>query len=158
MFYQICHGWRTNSQLSMDPHVVSCLPSLNISCWSHMSDWHQNIISCHLGRLESGWPTCQIGPHVSLSLWQNHLWNEGFVFQDYIGGFLRKRECTNTTHKHTIPWYLSWKIVITVSVPCIRFTKDETKRVLQKIEQSFAEAIFSHVKHTLFTLEESELP
>jgi hypothetical protein len=26
------------------------------------------------------------------------------------------------------------------------------------IEQSFAKAIFSHVKHTLFTLEESELP
>jgi hypothetical protein len=39
-----------------------------------------------------------------------------------------------------------------------RFTKDEAKRVLQKIEQSFAEVIFSHVKYTLFTLEESELP
>jgi hypothetical protein len=38
-------------------------------------------------------------------------------------------------------------------VSCIRFTQVEAKRALQKIEQSFAEAVFSHVKHTLFTLE-----
>jgi hypothetical protein len=43
-------------------------------------------------------------------------------------------------------------------VPCIRFTQVEAKRALQKIEQSFMEAVFSHVKHTLFALEESELP
>jgi hypothetical protein len=43
-------------------------------------------------------------------------------------------------------------------VPCIKFSKDEAKRALQKIEQSFAEAVFSHVKHTLFALEESGLP
>jgi hypothetical protein len=40
----------------------------------------------------------------------------------------------------------------------LKFTKDEVKRALQKIEQSFTEAVFSYVKHTLFTLEESELP
>jgi hypothetical protein len=48
--------------------------------------------------------------------------------------------------------------VITVSVPCIRFTQVEAKRVLQNIEQSFTEAVFSHVKHTLFALGESGLP
>jgi hypothetical protein len=42
-------------------------------------------------------------------------------------------------------------------VPCTRFTKDEAKRVLQKIEKIFAEAIISHVKHTPFALERSEL-
>jgi hypothetical protein len=38
------------------------------------------------------------------------------------------------------------------------FTKVEAKRALQKIEQSFVEAIFSHVKHTLFALKECGLP
>jgi hypothetical protein len=37
----------------------------------------------------------------------------------------------------------------------IRFTKDEAKRALKEIEHSFVEAVFSHVKHTLFALEES---
>jgi hypothetical protein len=40
----------------------------------------------------------------------------------------------------------------------IRFTKDEAKRVLQKIEQSFCRSGFFHVKHTPFALEGSELP
>jgi hypothetical protein len=48
-FYWIHHGWRTNSPVSMDPPVIYCLRGMNISCWSHMSDWHQNIITCHLG-------------------------------------------------------------------------------------------------------------
>jgi hypothetical protein len=30
--------------------------------------------------------------------------------------------------------------------------------MLQRIEQSFVEVVFSHVKHTLFALEESGLP
>jgi hypothetical protein len=42
-------------------------------------------------------------------------------------------------------------------VPCIKFTKDEAKRVLQKIELSFVEAIISHVKHMPFALEGTEL-
>jgi hypothetical protein len=33
----------------------------------------------------------------------------------------------------------------------------EAKRVLQKIEHSFCENGFSHIKHTPFTLEGSEL-
>jgi hypothetical protein len=37
----------------------------------------------------------------------------------------------------------------------LEFTKDETKRSLQRITQSFAEVIISHGKHTLFALEES---
>jgi hypothetical protein len=42
------------------------------------------------------------------------------------------------------------KVVITVWVPCIRFTKDEAKRVLQRIEQSFGKAIhLSRQAHTL---------
>jgi hypothetical protein len=32
-------------------------------------------------------------------VWQNHLINEGFVFQDHIEGFSAKREYTNTSHK-----------------------------------------------------------
>jgi hypothetical protein len=43
-------------------------------------------------------------------------------------------------------------------MPCIRFIKDEEKRTLQKIEQSFCGLGFSHVKHTPFTLEGNELP
>jgi hypothetical protein len=70
-------------------------------------------------------------------LWQNHLRNEGFISQDHIKGFSVKLECTNTTHKHTILWYLSYKLDITVWVPCIKFTKDEAKRALQRIEHSF---------------------
>jgi hypothetical protein len=42
-------------------------------------------------------------------------------------------------------------------VSCIKFKKDEAKRVLQKIEQSFAKAIISHVKHMPLALEGSEL-
>jgi hypothetical protein len=72
--------------------------------------------------------------------------------------FSTKQECANTTHKHTIPWYFSWKAIIIVRVRCIKFTKDETKRALQEIEQSFTEAVFSHVKHTQFAPEENELP
>jgi hypothetical protein len=72
-FYQIHHGWRTNSLVSMDKPIVSCLCGMNNSCWSHMPDWQRykifldywNIISCHLGgphvRLASGWPTCYLG-------------------------------------------------------------------------------------------------
>jgi hypothetical protein len=37
----------------------------------------------------------------------------------------------------------------------LEFTKDEAKRALQQIEQSIAKAVFSHVKHTLFALEEN---
>jgi hypothetical protein len=38
---------------------------------------------------------------------------QGFVSQDYIGGFSTKWEYTNITRKHTIPWYSSYKVVIT---------------------------------------------
>jgi hypothetical protein len=51
----------------------------------------------------------------------------------------------------------SYKVVITVLVPCIKFIEVEAKRELQKIEQSFCGSGFSHVKHTPFTLEGSEL-
>jgi hypothetical protein len=43
-------------------------------------------------------------------------------------------------------------------VTCIKFIEVEAKRVLQNIEENFAEAIMSHVKHTLFALDGSELP
>jgi hypothetical protein len=60
-FPKIHHGWRTNSWLRMDPPIVSSLHGMNISCWSHMPDWHRktlflnyrNIILCHLGGLHS---------------------------------------------------------------------------------------------------------
>jgi hypothetical protein len=38
---------------------------------------------------------------------------QGFVSQDHIGQFSMKREYTNTTRKHTIPQYSSYKIIIT---------------------------------------------
>jgi hypothetical protein len=37
------------------------------------------------------------------------------------------------------------------------FTEVEAKRALQKIEQSFYGSYFSHIKHTPFILEGSEL-
>jgi hypothetical protein len=43
-------------------------------------------------------------------------------------------------------------------VPCIKIIEVEAKRALQTIEQSFAEAIISHIKHTPFALEGGELP
>jgi hypothetical protein len=33
----------------------------------------------------------------------------GSISQDHIRGFSMKRQYANTTHKHTIPWYLSMK-------------------------------------------------
>jgi hypothetical protein len=72
-------------------------------------------------------PMCTI-----MRMWRNHLRNEGFISQDHIGGFSMKQECTNTMHKNTIPWYLSWIVVITVWVPCIKFTKDELKNSASK--------------------------
>jgi hypothetical protein len=64
-FYKICHGWRTNSPVSMVPPIIFCLRGTNISCWSYMSDLHQffyywNLILCHLGSPHDtfalGWP------------------------------------------------------------------------------------------------------
>jgi hypothetical protein len=37
----------------------------------------------------------------------------------------------------------------------LEFTKDEAQKMLLKIIRVFAEAFISHVRHTLFTLEES---
>jgi hypothetical protein len=39
----------------------------------------------------------------------------------------------------------------------LEFTKDEAQKMLQKIIIVFAEAFISHVRHTLFALEESGL-
>jgi hypothetical protein len=84
------------------------------------------------------------------NVWQKHLRNEGFISQDHIRGFSTRWECTNTTHKHTIQWYLIYKVVITVWVPCIKFKKDEAKRMLQRIEQSLCGSNnLSRQAHTL---------
>jgi hypothetical protein len=40
----------------------------------------------------------------------------------------------------------------------MKFTQVEAKRAPQKIEQSVCRSGFSHIKHTPFTLEGSELP
>jgi hypothetical protein len=37
----------------------------------------------------------------------------------------------------------------------LEFTKDEAKRLLQRMTQSFVEAFISHCKYAPFTLEES---
>jgi hypothetical protein len=77
-FYKIYRGWRTNSPVSIGPPLVFCLPDMNKSCWSHMSDLHrktffgyQNIILCHLS-----------GPHASSAWtdffkWNSKCWKQG---------------------------------------------------------------------------------
>jgi hypothetical protein len=61
-FYKIHHGWRTNSPVSMDSPIISCLCGMNISCWSHMSDWHQKPIFGlpKYNIMSPWWPTCQL--------------------------------------------------------------------------------------------------
>jgi hypothetical protein len=40
----------------------------------------------------------------------------------------------------------------------LEFTKDKTQNMLQRIIRVFTEALISHDRHTLFTLEESGPP
>jgi hypothetical protein len=40
----------------------------------------------------------------------------------------------------------------------LEFIKDEAQKMLQEIIRVFVEALVSHDRHTLFTLEESESP
>jgi hypothetical protein len=92
-------------------------------------------------------------------LWQNHIKNEKFVSQDHIGGFSVKWEYKNTSHKayNTIDMKFKWSYYILVT--CIRVYKRwNSKRLLQRITQSFVETFISHDKHTLFALEESVPP
>jgi hypothetical protein len=61
-----------------------------------------------------------------------------------------KRECANTTHKHTMPWYSSYKVVIIVWVPCIKFTEVEAKKSALKDRTEFLRKRFlSRQAHTL---------
>jgi hypothetical protein len=97
--------------------------------------------------------------HIVLYVWQNHLRNKGFVSQDHIGRFSTKPEYSNTSHEayNTIDMKLKWSYYILM--PCIRVYKWwSSKRLLQRITQSFGEVFISHSKHTLFTLEESGPP
>jgi hypothetical protein len=65
-------------------------------------------------------------------MWHNHLKNEEFISQDHIRGFSMKRECANTTHKHTIP-YMKFKLkVITYYFHVLEFTRDEAPKDTSK--------------------------
>jgi hypothetical protein len=77
-----------------------------------------------------------------------------------ISGDPRRSENTQTLHI-TIQYQdikVEVKSYYTLKCHVLEFPKDEAKRALQKTEQSFAEAVFSHVNHTLFTLEERGVP
>jgi hypothetical protein len=62
--------------------------------------------------------------------------------------FSTKQECANTTHKHTIPWYFSWKAIIIVRIRCIKFTKDETKKHFKRsnrvLRKRFSPTLSTH--------------
>jgi uncharacterized lipoprotein YehR (DUF1307 family) len=61
--------------------------------------------------------------------------------QDSIGGFSMKREYTNT--RISIQYYNIQVInqLLHIKYHVLRFTKDETQKILQQIYQSFAEAL-----------------
>jgi hypothetical protein len=65
------------------PFVASLHPNPN-----EMDSWAEDKTN-NSYRMYHGLNSCGL-------VWQNHLRNEGFVSQDYIGGFSTKRECTNT--------------------------------------------------------------
>jgi hypothetical protein len=71
-----------------------------------------------------------------------------------------KRERWKHNIKHTIPRCLSYKgSYYKFKCHVLRYISYEVKRVLQKIEQSllYGSNIISHIKHTPFALEGSEL-
>jgi hypothetical protein len=62
------------------------------------------------------------------------------------------------THKHTIS-YMKFKLkLLQIKYHVLKFTKDKSQKMLQKIIRVFAEAFISHDRHTFFTLEESGPP
>jgi hypothetical protein len=61
-FYKIRHEYRTNSPISMDPHIVLCWRGMNISYWSDMSDLHKKLFLLPKYNITSPlWPTWHIG-------------------------------------------------------------------------------------------------
>jgi hypothetical protein len=76
-----------------------------------------------------------------------------------ISGDYRLSKNTQThAYKHTTP-YLKFKLkLLQIKCHVLEFTKDESQKMLQKIIRVFAEAFFSHDRHTLFILEESGPP
>jgi hypothetical protein len=42
----------------MDPPIVFCLRCMNISCWSHMSDWHRIFLLLKYNIMSPWWPAC----------------------------------------------------------------------------------------------------
>jgi hypothetical protein len=49
-------------------------------------------------------------------------------------------------------------MLLQIKYHVLEFTKDKAQKVLQRIIRVFAEALVSHDRHTLFTLEESGPP
>jgi hypothetical protein len=72
-----------------------------------------------------------------------------FVSQDHIGRFSVKWECANTTHKHIIPWYLSYKVVITYYFHVLEFTRDEAPKDTSKYISEFKRKRIFLRKHSI---------
>jgi hypothetical protein len=64
-FYKICHGWRTNSPVSMDAPIVFHLCGMNISCWSHILDLHRFVWLPKYNIMSHWWPTWHIGDRLA---------------------------------------------------------------------------------------------
>jgi hypothetical protein len=55
--------------------------------------------------------------------------------------------------------YIKFKLkLLQIKCPVLEFTKDEARKMLQKIIRVFTEAFVSHDKHMLFALEECGSP
>jgi hypothetical protein len=75
--------------------------------------------------------------------------------KSYRGILNEVRICKHNTYKYTISYIKFQFKLLHIKCHVLEFTKHEAKRLLQRITQSFAEAIISHGKHILFTLKES---
>jgi hypothetical protein len=91
-------------------------------------------------------------------MWQNPLWKSRGLSPNIISRDSRRRENTQTQHI-SIQYHGIQVIKKLLRIKChvLEFIKDEAQKMVQKIDQSFAEAFISHVS-TLFTLKESEPP
>jgi hypothetical protein len=75
-----------------------------------------------------------------------------------LGDSRRSENAQTHTNKLTIP-NMKFKLkLLQIKCHVLGFTKDRTQNVLQKIIKVFAEALVSHDRHTLFTIEESGPP
>jgi hypothetical protein len=118
--------WFVSSHFLLIGSIVSIFDSSS-SCSSVNPSDSRKSLSC-----TSVSCTPKISSDFFVHVTKPPLKKQAFVSQDLIEGFSVKRECANTTHKHTIPWYLSYKVVITYYFHVLEFTRDEAPKDTSK--------------------------